>query len=163
MGSNNLHAFYVLVGQGGLRPPVQVDGKMHVDCWIQQVTATVGAVTCWIQQVTAIVGAVTCWIQHPVYFKYAVGFSSAFNKQSVSSTPDSISYNAAISACEKGGYWELALELLNECKTWIRNIEMGPRVNGPQHFKKYVPLIPISSQWMEVGCPIGMRLWMNQL
>ena len=20
-----------------------------------------------------------------------------------------------------------------------------------------------SSQWMEVGCPIGMRLWMNQL
>ena len=54
---------------------------MHVGCWIQQVTATVGAVTCWIQQVTAIVGAVTCWIQQPVYFKYAVGFSSAFNSE----------------------------------------------------------------------------------
>ena len=26
------------VGQGGLRPPVQVDDKMHVECWIQQVT-----------------------------------------------------------------------------------------------------------------------------
>ena len=31
---------------------------------------------------------------------------------------DTISCNAAISACEKGGRWELALELLNECKTW---------------------------------------------
>ena len=29
---------------------MQVDGKMHVDCWIQQVTTRVGAVTCWIQQ-----------------------------------------------------------------------------------------------------------------
>ena len=67
VGSNNLHAFYILVGQGGLRPPVQVDGKMHVGCWIQQVTATVGAVTCWIQQ--------------PVYFKYVVGFSNAFNSE----------------------------------------------------------------------------------
>ena len=38
-------------------------------------------VGCWIQQVTAIVGAVTCWIQQPVYFKYAVGFSSALNSE----------------------------------------------------------------------------------
>ena len=33
-----------------LRPPVQVEGKMHVGCWIQQVTTRVGAVTCWMQQ-----------------------------------------------------------------------------------------------------------------
>ena len=54
---------------------------MHVGCWIQQVTAIVGAVTCWIQQVTAIVGAVTVWIQQSVYFKYVVGFSNAFNSE----------------------------------------------------------------------------------
>ena len=39
--------FYWTGGQG---PPVQVDGKMHVDSWIQLVTAIVGAVTSWIQQ-----------------------------------------------------------------------------------------------------------------
>ena len=33
-------------------------------------------------------------------------------------TVDTISCNAAISACEKGKRWELALELLEECKTW---------------------------------------------
>ena len=35
---------------GGQGPPVQVDGKMHVDSWIQLVTAIIGAVTSWIQQ-----------------------------------------------------------------------------------------------------------------
>ena len=35
---------------GGARPPVSVDGKMHVDSGIQLVTAIVGAVTRWIQQ-----------------------------------------------------------------------------------------------------------------
>ena len=44
--------------------------------------------------------------------------SSAFSECKISSTPDTISYSAAVSACEKGGRWELALELLNECKTW---------------------------------------------
>ena len=29
-----------------------------------------------------------------------------------------IDYNATISTCEKGKRWELALELLEECKTW---------------------------------------------
>ena len=53
------------MGQGGLRPPVQVDGKMHVDCWIQQVTTRVGGVTCWIQQ--------------SVSPKQVVGFSCLFN------------------------------------------------------------------------------------
>ena len=32
--------------------------------------------------------------------------------------PDTTSYNAAISACEKGKHWELALGLMKECKTW---------------------------------------------
>ncbi len=32
---------------------------------------------------------------------------------------DVVSYNAAISACEKGKCRELALELLEECKTWV--------------------------------------------
>ena len=36
--------------QGVQGPPVQVDGKMYVDNWIQLVTAIVGAVTSWIQQ-----------------------------------------------------------------------------------------------------------------
>ena len=62
-----MHAFYSLVGQGGLRPPGQVDGKMHVDCWIQQVTTRVGAVTCWIQQ--------------SVSPKQVVGFSCLFNSE----------------------------------------------------------------------------------
>ena len=52
---------------GGLRPPVQVDGKMHVDCWIQQVTTRVGAVTCLIQQ--------------SVSPKQVVGFSCLFNAE----------------------------------------------------------------------------------
>ena len=29
------------------------------------------------------------------------------------------SYNAAISALEKGKRWELALDLLEECKAWV--------------------------------------------
>ena len=40
---------------------------MHVDCWIQQVTTRVGAVTCWIQQ--------------SVSPKQVVGFSCLFNKE----------------------------------------------------------------------------------
>ena len=32
--------------------------------------------------------------------------------------PDTTSYSAAISACEKGKCWELALQLLEECMTW---------------------------------------------
>ena len=31
---------------------------------------------------------------------------------------DTTSYSAAISACEKGKHWEVALELLKECRTW---------------------------------------------
>ena len=31
---------------------------------------------------------------------------------------DTTSYSAAMSACEKGKRWELALEFLEECKTW---------------------------------------------
>ena len=62
-----MHPFYILVGQGGLRPPVQVDGKMHAGCWIQQVTTRVGAVTCWIQQ--------------PVSPKQVVGFTCVFNSE----------------------------------------------------------------------------------
>ena len=46
---------------------MQVDGKMHVDCWIQQVTTRVGAVTCWIQQ--------------SVSPKQVVGFSCLFNSE----------------------------------------------------------------------------------
>ena len=52
---------------GGLRPTVQVDDKMHVECWIQQVTTRVGAVTCWIQQ--------------SVSLKQVVGFSCLFNSE----------------------------------------------------------------------------------
>ena len=40
---------------------------MHVDCWIQQVTTRVGAVTCWIQQ--------------SVSPKQVVGFSCLFNSE----------------------------------------------------------------------------------
>ena len=40
---------------------------MHVDCWIQQVTTRVGAVTCWIQQ--------------PVSPKQVVGFSCLPNSE----------------------------------------------------------------------------------
>ena len=38
---------------------------MHTDCWIQQVTTRVGAVTCWIQQ--------------SVSHKQVVGFTCVFN------------------------------------------------------------------------------------
>ena len=38
---------------------------MHTDCWIQQVTTRVGAVTCWIQQ--------------SVSPKQLVGFTCVFN------------------------------------------------------------------------------------
>ena len=40
---------------------------MHTDCWIQQVTTRVGAVTCWIQQ--------------SVSPKQVVGFSCVFNSE----------------------------------------------------------------------------------
>ena len=40
---------------------------MHVDCWIQQVTTRVGAVTCWIQQ--------------SVSPKQVVGFSCLLNSE----------------------------------------------------------------------------------
>ena len=52
--------------------PVQAEGKMHVGCWIQQVTTRVGAVTCWIQQ--------------PVSPKQVVGFSCKFNSEVDQST-----------------------------------------------------------------------------
>ena len=45
----------------------QLGGNMHVDCWIQQVTTRVGAVTCWIQQ--------------SVSPKQVVGFSCLFNSE----------------------------------------------------------------------------------
>ena len=41
--------FYHLLAQGGLAAPVRLEFKMHVDSWIQLVTAIVGAVTSWIQ------------------------------------------------------------------------------------------------------------------
>ena len=62
-----MHPFYILVGHGGLRTPVQVEGKMHTECWIQQVTTRVGAVTCWIQQ--------------SVSPKQVVGFTFVFNSE----------------------------------------------------------------------------------
>ena len=34
------------------------------------------------------------------------------------STADAISYNATISACSEGKYWECALELLEDRETW---------------------------------------------
>ena len=40
---------------------------MHTDCWIQQVTTRVGAVTCWIQQ--------------SVSPKQVVGFTCVFNSE----------------------------------------------------------------------------------
>ena len=46
---------------------MQVDGKMHIGCWIQQVTTRVGAVTCWIPQ--------------SVSPKQVVGFTCAFNSE----------------------------------------------------------------------------------
>ena len=48
-------------------PPVQVEGKMHTDCWIQQVNARVGVVTCWNQQY--------------VSPKQVVGFTCVFNSE----------------------------------------------------------------------------------
>ena len=62
-----MHPFYILVGQGGEAPPVQVDCEMHVHWWIQQVTTRVGAVTCWIQQ--------------PVPPKQVVGFTCVLNSE----------------------------------------------------------------------------------
>ena len=38
-------------------------------------------VDCWIQQVTTRVGAVTCWIQQSVSPKQVVGFSCLFNSE----------------------------------------------------------------------------------
>ena len=42
--------FTIDLYRGALPPPVQLEFKMHVDSWIQLVTAIVGAVTSWIQQ-----------------------------------------------------------------------------------------------------------------
>ena len=53
--------------RGGESPPVQLGGKMHVDCWIQQIATRVGAVTCWIQQ--------------SVSPKQVAGFSCLFNSE----------------------------------------------------------------------------------
>ena len=38
-----------------------------------------------------------------------------------SPAPDTVSFNAAISACEKGGQWDLALELLGSAllASWV--------------------------------------------
>ena len=52
---------------GGLRPPVQLECKMHVHWWVQQVTTRVGAVTCWIEQ--------------PVSPKQVVGFTWVFHPE----------------------------------------------------------------------------------
>ena len=46
---------------------MQEDSKMHVGCWIQQITTRIGAVTCWIQQ--------------PVPPKQVVGFTFVFNSE----------------------------------------------------------------------------------
>ena len=44
VGSNNLHAFFILVGPGGLQHPVELEGKMNGGCWIQQGTTNFGVV-----------------------------------------------------------------------------------------------------------------------
>ena len=67
VASNNLHAFYPLLVRWGEAPPVWLECKMHTDCWIQQVTTRVGAVTCWIQQ--------------SVSPKQVVGFTCVFNSE----------------------------------------------------------------------------------
>ena len=54
-----------MLDKGGVRPPVQVEGKMDAHWWIQQVTTRVSAVTCWIQQ--------------PVSPKHVVGFACLCN------------------------------------------------------------------------------------
>ena len=53
--------------RGAKPPPVRLECKMHVGCWIQQVTTRVGAVTCWIQQ--------------SVSPKQVVGFTCVFNSE----------------------------------------------------------------------------------
>ena len=62
-----MHPCYPLPVQGGEAPPVRLECKMHTDCWIQQVTTRVGAVTCWIQQ--------------PVSPKQVVGFTCVLNSE----------------------------------------------------------------------------------
>ena len=67
VGINSLCAFYPLLVQGGEAPPVELECKMHTDCWIQQVTTKICAVTCWIQQ--------------SVSPKQVVGFTCVFNSE----------------------------------------------------------------------------------
>ena len=62
-----MHFTLYLYRGGAKPPPVQLECKMHVHWWIQQVTTRVGAVTCWIQQ--------------PVSPKQVVGFTCVFNSE----------------------------------------------------------------------------------
>ena len=94
-----MHFTVVLYWVGrGEAIPLQLKFKMHVGCWIQQVTTILQSsrtgklrppvqvegkmhVGCWIQQFTTRVGTVTCQIQQPVSRKQVVGFSCVLNSE----------------------------------------------------------------------------------
>ena len=48
-----------------------------------------------------------------------------------------MSYNAAISACEKGRHWELALQLLEESKTYCGVLIVGLARRGTRNSEKF--------------------------
>ena len=78
--------FSIYLHRGAKPPPVQLGDKMHADCWIQQVTSRVGAVTCWIQQ--------------SVPPKQVVGFSCLFNSE-VDQLTTSLSFWLTICATKR--------------------------------------------------------------